>query len=93
MKKITVLVSIIVCIFVGTVSAETGMRCGNLFVQEGTQDLQIMSNCGEPKFKEKYYLDRYGDVDKWVYGPDAGYFNVIYLFGGAVVKVESIRQE
>jgi hypothetical protein len=93
MKKVGILFLIFVFASVGIVSAETGMRCGNLFVEEGTQDLQIMANCGEPKFKEKYYLDRYGDVDKWVYGPDAGYFNVIYLFGGAVVKVESIRQD
>lgn len=72
--------------------AEANMRCGNLMVQEGTDGLEIQAECGEPVAKERFFLDKYGDVDKWVYGPDAGYLYVIYLFAGKVVKIEQIQQ-
>ena len=76
-----------------TLAQETGWRCGNLFVEDGVDSLQVMANCGEPISKEKTYIDQYGEVQKWAYGPEAGYYYVLYLFAGKVVDVQSIRQE
>ncbi len=73
-------------------SAPASMRCGNLIVQEGTNGLEIQAECGDPVAKERYFIDKYGDVDKWVYGPEAGYLYVIYLFMGKVVETEEIQQ-
>jgi hypothetical protein len=75
-----------------TASAQAGMRCGNLIVQEGTNGMEIQAECGDPVAKERYFIDKYGDVDKWVYGPEAGYLYVIYLFMGKVVEIEEIQQ-
>ena len=74
-------------------SPSTGWRCGNLFVQEGVDSAQVLYNCGEPFSKDKSYIDHYGEVDKWIYGPEAGYFYILYFFVGKMVAIESIRQE
>jgi hypothetical protein len=68
-------------------------RCGNLFVEEGVHSAQVQYNCGEPLTKEKSYVDAYGEVDKWVYGPEAGYFYVMYFYVGKLVRLEEVRQE
>jgi hypothetical protein len=75
-----------------TTSGFAAFTCGNLMVQEGTHGEEILSECGQPVSKERFFLEKYGDVDKWVYGPEAGYTYVIYLFLGKVVEVESIQQ-
>jgi hypothetical protein len=79
--------------FVSTANAQaTSWRCGNLFVEEGVHSAQVQFNCGEPISKEKSYVDSYGEVDKWIYGPDAGYFYVLYFFVGKLVRLEGVRQ-
>lgn len=67
-------------------------RCGNLLMEEGIDKLQVLSNCGEPVAVEKTYIDQYGEVEKLVYGPDAGYYYVLYFFVGKLVAMEEIRQ-
>ena len=92
MKKIFWLVSILILFSFATNSALAAFRCGNLIVEEGTDGMQIQSECGKPVSKEKFYLDKYGEVKKWTYGPDVGYLYIIYLFAGKVVKIEEIQQ-
>jgi hypothetical protein len=70
----------------------TNFRCGNLIITEGLEKLQVLANCGEPVASERSYVERYGEVEKLVYGPDAGYYYVMYFFVGKLIKVESIRQ-
>lgn len=67
-------------------------RCGNLLMEEGVDKLQVLSNCGEPVAVEKTYIDQYGEVEKLVYGPDAGYYYVLYFYVGKLVAMEEIRQ-
>ncbi|HHP7235798.1 MAG TPA: DUF2845 domain-containing protein [Desulfobacterales bacterium] len=67
-------------------------RCGNLLMEEGIDKLQVLSNCGEPVAVEKTYIDQYGEVEKLVYGPDAGYYYVLYFYVGKLVAMEEIRQ-
>ena len=73
-------------------SMDTDFRCGNLLMREGVEKLQVMVNCGEPVASERSYIDRYGEVDKLFYGPDAGYYYVLYFYVGKLIKVESIRE-
>jgi hypothetical protein len=92
MRQAAIIVIILLLFIVLTFSAQASMRCGNLIVQEGTLGLEIQAECGQPVAKERHFIDKYGDVDKWVYGPEAGYIYVIYLFTGKVVEVEEIQQ-
>lgn len=92
MKKTAVMMIVLVLLLFATSIGLASMRCGNLIVEEGTNGMEIQAECGEPVAKEKYFIDKYGDVDKWVYGPDAGYLYVIYLFMGKVVEIEEIQQ-
>ena len=73
-------------------SIGTGFRCGNLMMEEGLDKLQVLANCGEPVATEKSWIDQYGEVEKLVYGPDAGYYYVLYFFHGNMIGVEEIRQ-
>lgn len=73
-------------------SLDSSFRCGNLVMREGLEKLQVLANCGEPMANERSYIDRYGEVEKLVYGPDAGYYYVLYFYVGKLIKVESIRQ-
>ena len=71
---------------------DTSWRCGNLFVEDGVHSAQVQYNCGDPFSKEKSYVDQYGEVEKWIYGPDAGYFYVLYFYVGKLVRLEAVRQ-
>jgi hypothetical protein len=73
-------------------SLGTGFRCGNLLMREGLQKAQVVYNCGEPFLSEKSYVDAYGEVDKLIYGPDAGYFYILYFYVGKLIGIEEARQ-
>ena len=70
----------------------TSFRCGNLFMDEGTEKMLVLARCGQPVATEKTWIDRYGEVEKLVYGPDGGVFHVLYFFGGRLIAVDDIRQ-
>lgn len=73
-------------------SMGTGFRCGNLLMEEGLQKAQVVYSCGEPFMTEKSYVDAYGEVDKLIYGPDGGYFYVLYFYVGKLIGIEEVRQ-
>jgi hypothetical protein len=73
-------------------SIGSGFRCGNLLMSEGLDKLQVLASCGQPKASEKSYIDQYGEVEKLVYGPQAGYFYILYFFAGKLIGVEEVRQ-
>ena len=73
-------------------SLDTSFRCGNLVMRDGLEKLQVLANCGDPVASERSYIDRYGEVEKLIYGPDAGYYYVLYFYVGKLIEVESIRQ-
>jgi hypothetical protein len=75
---------------------QTSFRCGNTFVKEGTNSIAIQAGCGEPLVKEDLGARGRGrgkNVEKWVYGPEAGYYYVIMIEGGTVVRVEAVREQ
>ena len=74
-------------------SIGSGFRCGNLMMEEGLEKLQVLAQCGDPVATEKSWIDKYGEVEKLVYGPDAGYYYVLYFFHGNLIGVDSVRQQ
>ena len=103
MKKILLIAISLLFLSVILVSAaekETGWRCGNLFIEKGVDSFQVLKNCGEPISKEVVGNTESGElgepgliIEKWVYGPEAGYYYILYIKGGVVDKVESERVE
>ena len=73
-------------------SLGSGFRCGNLLMDEGVDKLQVLANCGDPVASEKTWIDKYGEVEKLVYGPDAGYYNILYFFAGKLIQIEEIQE-
>ena len=99
MKKILLMAVSVFFLTVALASAdqqESGYRCGNLFVEKGVDSFQVLKNCGEPASKQ--VLGGTGDgeeggtgliVEKWVYGPEDGYYYILYIKDGVVDRVES----
>ena len=74
-------------------SMGSGFRCGNLLMEEGLQRLQVLAQCGEPVATEKSWIDKYGEVEKLVYGPEGGYYYVLYFFHGNMIGIEEVQQQ
>ena len=77
-------------------TTQTSFRCGNLFVEPGTQSIAVIKYCGEPYVKEDLGFRGSGvgkKIEKWVYGPQSGYYTIIRIEGGVVVNVESVRAD
>ena len=95
MKRIF-FICIAATVFFGFVTAAAGQdtmwRCGNLFVEHGVHSAQVRYNCGNPFSKDRTYLEEYGEVEVWIYGPESGYFYVLYFFVGKLVKLEEVSQ-
>lgn len=73
-------------------SIGSGFRCGNLLMSEGVDKLQVLANCGQPVASEKSWIDQYGEVERLVYGPISGYYNILYFFAGKLIKIEEVQQ-
>ena len=74
-------------------------RCGNLIVDAGVQSFLVLENCGEPLSREVIGYTGGSDsnqaqiiMEKWVYGPDAGYYYFLYFRGGTLDHIETVRQ-
>lgn len=70
-------------------------QCGNLFIEEGVHSFQVRQNCGEPVYLEIFETG-YDDggsysIEKWVYGPEAGYYYILYFKYGVLIKLSSAR--
>jgi hypothetical protein len=67
-------------------------RCGNLIMEKGLFKFQVVDACGEPRTVEKSYIDEYGEVEKLVYGPDAGYFYTLIFYRDRLMRIEADRR-
>ena len=79
MQKQVIIVIVFAQYMLSAVAAQATTRYGNLIVEEGINGMEIKAECGEPVAKERYFIDKYDEIDKWVCGPDDGYLYVIYL--------------
>ena len=64
-------------------------RCGNLVMEKGLTKRQVLDACDKPVHMEKSYLEDYGEVEKLVYGPDAGYMYRLIFFDDRLVNIKS----
>jgi uncharacterized protein DUF2845 len=69
--------------------------CSN-FVSKGDPSFLIMRRCGEPISREVIGYTLTPDqkremvIERWVYGPIEGFYKVLTIQGGILVKEESI---
>lgn len=93
MKKSFCLIVILLFSIVDNASA---FICGQKSVSNGDPSFLILSRCGEPISREiiGYTLtpDRRIEkvIERWVYGPINGWYKVLTIEGGILVKEESI---
>lgn len=64
-------------------------RCGNLIMEKGLTKRRVLDACGKPVHMEKSYLEDYGEVEKLVYGPDAGYMYRLIFYDDRLVNIKS----
>lgn len=94
------IVSIIVAVLLSTSSwaGSTSYRCGNNLVGIGDSGFALEKKCGEPIQRRPigYTVTPDGKrenyIEKWVYGPDAGFYYEITLEGDTIVKIEMVRE-
>lgn len=106
MKKTLILIicAILVVFFAAGTTAEyyndnrgvKEYRCGNLFIEEGIHSFQVRQCCGEPVYQEIYETSGYEDhrpyyIEKWVYGPEAGYYYILFFKYGILIELDSAR--
>lgn len=92
MKKIIVIATILLF----CASAAWAFRCGGNIAQVGDSGFQLSLKCGEPVKKIPMgYTTKDGSrelvIEKWIYGPDGGYYYEITLEGDKIVKIEKVR--
>ena len=79
----------------GMTASATALRCGSDLVQEGETKFELLQKCGPPVALEElgYTLNRLGDrelkVEQLIYGPWSGWYYVIEVVGGRIVKIDS----
>jgi hypothetical protein len=72
-------------------------RCGSDIIREGYDSFTVLRRCGEPVHKEVIGYKLSGDrsreakIERWVYGPDDGYYTLVRIEGGVVKKIEFVR--
>jgi hypothetical protein len=78
---------------------ESGYRCGNLLIEKGVDSFQVLQFCGKPTSKEVIGRTDAGEsggndlvLEKWIYGPENGYYYILYMKAGVVDKVESEKE-
>ena len=67
------------------------MRCDNFSVTTGVHAEEVEAYCGEPVSKSEGELKgRRGGraVEKWIYGPEAGYIYILYFSNGVLEEIE-----
>ena len=70
--------------------------CGKKIFSIGDASFQILIGCGEPALREiigyRLVPDQRREfvIERWVYGPIKGFYKVLIIEGGVLVKEESI---
>ena len=72
------------------------MRCDNFSVTTGVHAEEVEAYCGEPVSKSEGELKgRRGGraVEKWIYGPEAGYIYILYFSNGVLEEIEEKKAQ
>lgn len=94
MRKLFVfaVVALFVCIAANV--SEAAFRCGNFFVDPGVEKEEVRYYCGEPArvSEEGFRGSGAGQIlERWVYGPDAGYIYILHFRGSVLENLEEKR--
>ena len=95
MKRILYLSLMAILLFC-VVSTAHAFTCGKKIFSVGDASFQILIGCGEPALREiigyKLGPDQRREfvIERWVYGPIKGFYKVLIIEGGVLVKEESI---
>ncbi len=74
------------------------LRCGSQLIAIGDYSFQVLEKCGEPVVKEfvgytlTKNLKRELVIERWVYGPTAGYYDLLVFVGGELTEIRSIKR-
>jgi len=95
MKKILCLV-MISTLFVFIISTAHAFTCGKKFFSKGDLSFQVLIDCGEPVIREVIGYTLTPDqrremvIERWVYGPVKGFYQVLIFEGGVLIREEKI---
>ena len=96
MRKLAILLIVtLFCIFVDS-PVPAAMRCDNFSVRPGVHAEEVEANCGEPVSKSEGALrGRRGGrlVEKWIYGPEAGFMYFLYFSNGILEEMEEKKAQ
>jgi hypothetical protein len=94
-KVFYVIVGLLLCLAFGN-PVPAAMRCDNFSVRQGVHAEEVLHHCGEPVSKSEGELrgKRGGrSIEKWIYGPEAGYLYILYFSNGVLEEIEEKRAE
>ncbi|MFC1858288.1 DUF2845 domain-containing protein [Thermodesulfobacteriota bacterium] len=95
MKKVLLLKLVLVCFcsfFIPAHAQGITFKCGSLSVDTGVNSAVVEAQCGEPMKKEELGMtERKTTLEKWYYGPMGGYYYILSISAGRVVKIERVR--
>ena len=91
MRELLVLGIVVLFVCLTANAGEAAARCGNFSIEVGKHMEEVEHYCGEPETRADLgYKGRKAakKTEKWIYGPEGGYIQIIYFEGGVVSKVE-----
>ena len=94
MKTIT---GLIVALLIASTACAESFRCGSDIIRPGYDSYTVLRRCGEPVHKEVLGYKLAGDrsreakIERWIYGPDSGYYTYLRIEGGVVKTVQFVR--
>jgi len=70
------------------------MRCGNDLVLKGDVDITVLERCGDPLYKTLLKVPCAGIEDgctimRWAFRKGKKHYDMVYISGGRVIKVET----
>lgn len=77
----------------GTGEIESDFRCGTYLVSKMDQSFDVLKKCGEPQSKENISGANGPVMEKWVYGPSAGYYTILTLRDDVVIGIKQVASD
>ncbi len=89
---------VILILLLSTANKAHSFTCGTKFFSKGDLDFEVLNDCGEPISREVigYTLSedqkREYKIERWVYGPIAGFYKVLTFKAGVLENEQWIRK-
>ena len=89
-------ISIILAFLIPALNTVHAFTCGKKFFSKGDLSFQVLIDCGEPVIREVIGYTLTPDqrremvIERWVYGPVKGFYQVLIFEGGVLIKEEKV---